>query len=381
METRYNRYSSPIKPAVRPDIPPNEKTDNIVLIAMDSVRIDSFTKQNCPNIFEFCKDGTFFSRAYASANWTLPSHTSMLTGLYPSCHEAVSRRFMAYKPTPDYLPNVLRQLGYWCQGFVRMNFLHAKFGLGFAFDSYEQHNLATAEEIFKLCRPTQEPFFIFINLGDTHSPFVCPTSLEKTCNGDKNSAYNHGKIEKNDDYFNDMRTEQDKCLQYIDSIFPSFIKSLPQNTKYIITSDHGELFGEESQFGHSGILHPKVLHVPLVTNFHVNCNADDIISLNEIYSIILNKVPNTGWAITEHFDSPSFQHPKTALKKSLMLFWKEQIFRWRKGNPLSEEQWQVIESAVQERPDLKEQLIISFTKFQQKDIIKRIKTMQGDANN
>ena len=39
---------------------------------------------------------------------------------------------------------------------------------------------------------------------------------------------------------------------------------LPSNTWVIVTSDHGELFGEDRYFGHGPIAHEKVFEVPFV---------------------------------------------------------------------------------------------------------------------
>jgi arylsulfatase A-like enzyme len=39
---------------------------------------------------------------------------------------------------------------------------------------------------------------------------------------------------------------------------------VPDDTWLIVTSDHGELFGEDRYFGHGPIQHPKVLEVPYV---------------------------------------------------------------------------------------------------------------------
>ena len=379
IETRYNRYQFSIEPSLCPNDISDNNRHNIVLVVMDSVRADSFSSENCPNIFNLCKNGMKFTRAYASANWTLPSHTSMLTGLYPSEHGAVRRQFLAYRPTHEYLPNRLRQMGYWNQGIVRMNFLHPKFGLGFAFDAYQQHSLATAADIFAQCQTSTEPFFIFINLGDTHSPFVCPSVLEKICDGERNRAYNFNRLSLNDDYFTNLRIQQDSCLQYIDSQIPSLIESLPTGTRFIFTSDHGELFGEESQFGHSGLLNTKVLHVPLMTNFQVRCDPEEIISINEIYSLVLGQKTTTGWAVAEHFGSPSFQHPRDILRKSMMFFWKEYKIRWRRGDTLNDDEWDVIQRISRQEPELYEQLMKTFTAMRQKNIVRKIKLLE--ANN
>lgn len=363
-------------PAERPKSSNSDELPNLVLIVLDSVRADSISIENCPNILELCKSGMNFSEAYATANWTLPSHTSMLTGLLPSEHGAVKKEFMAYHPTPEYLPNELRKLGYWCQAVVRMNWLNPKFGLGYAFDQFDQLSLADAAEIFSVCQPKNQPFFMFINLGDAHSPYVCPITPERISDTEDLSAYNHGKMAFTQDYFKKLRVQQNICIKYIDSCLEVLVRKLPKNTKYIITSDHGELFGEESQYGHSGIIHPAVLHVPLLTNFGVECDPNEPISLKEIYSILLERPIQNGWAIAEHFACPDFLQPKVAFKKSMALFWKGQYLRWRQGSPWQNYQWEQIRSLASKYPELIKQTSISFKALNQSKYSQKLKSIR-----
>jgi hypothetical protein len=62
-----------------------------------------------------------------------------------------------------------------------------------------------------------------------------------------------------------LRQRQIRAVQYLDSeVFPRLFELLPKDTWLVVTSDHGELFGEDGFFGHGPIQHPKVLEVPFV---------------------------------------------------------------------------------------------------------------------
>ena len=61
-----------------------------------------------------------------------------------------------------------------------------------------------------------------------------------------------------------MRSRQVRAVQAIDAIFEELFDLLPENTWVTVTSDHGELFGEDGYFGHGPIQHAKVLEVPFV---------------------------------------------------------------------------------------------------------------------
>jgi arylsulfatase A-like enzyme len=51
------------------------------------------------------------------------------------------------------------------------------------------------------------------------------------------------------------------CIEYLDRIIAELIKKAPANTWLMVTSDHGELFGEGGYFGHGPVVHEKVFEV------------------------------------------------------------------------------------------------------------------------
>ncbi len=68
------------------DIPP--AAVNVVLIVADTVRADhlgayGYGRPTSPRIDAFAGSATLYTRAFASAPWTLPTHASLFTGLDP----------------------------------------------------------------------------------------------------------------------------------------------------------------------------------------------------------------------------------------------------------------------------------------------------------
>ena len=61
-----------------------------------------------------------------------------------------------------------------------------------------------------------------------------------------------------------LHERQIAALEYLDRVFERLLNRLPPNTWLIVTSDHGELFGEDGYFGHGPIAHEKVLEVPFL---------------------------------------------------------------------------------------------------------------------
>ena len=94
---------------------------DIVLIVLDTQRADrlscyGYPKATSPHLDAFAQDATRFTAAIAPAQWTIPSHASMFTGLYPSSHGVLQ----SYSVLPDTLPTLAERLqegGYFTAGF------------------------------------------------------------------------------------------------------------------------------------------------------------------------------------------------------------------------------------------------------------------------
>ncbi len=94
---------------------------NIILIVLDTVRRDhlslyGYERETSPRLDEFAADATTFQNAISAAQWTIPSHASMFTGLYPTSH----RTTQGYSVLPRShvtLAELLRLHGYHTVGF------------------------------------------------------------------------------------------------------------------------------------------------------------------------------------------------------------------------------------------------------------------------
>ncbi len=94
---------------------------DIVLIVLDTLRRDRLsiyghTQETSPAFDRFAERATLFDRAIAPAQWTVPSHASMFTGLYPTTHQLTQAngKLSPYVPT---LAEILRANGYQTAGF------------------------------------------------------------------------------------------------------------------------------------------------------------------------------------------------------------------------------------------------------------------------
>ena len=124
-----------------------------------------------------------------------------------------------------------------------------------------------------------QPSFYLLNAGETHYPYALPS--EPPENWPVVSGV-HGVFKHLDDHVvgGKLRARRDKvfstakmrelkhrqigAVRYLDTVIERMFDTLPANTYVTITSDHGELFGEDGYFGHGPIQHEKVLEVPFL---------------------------------------------------------------------------------------------------------------------
>lgn len=265
-----------------------------MVVVLDSLRYDSWLEA-APSTLS--KLGPV-QRRWSYASWTAPSHYNLLMGLLPHASpphvyasELYKEDLARYserlgidgiefkKLLPSlFLPTYLRTvLGYRTEARVSMPVLNAHTAINRDFDHYQlmpAHNdmLAMVEALsFTSDRPT----FHLLNVGETHYPYALPGDdpaqwprlpglhgVVKHIDADDGSAhdavrFDHGQLDE-------LRDRQVRAVSYLDGVFARLFELLPRNTWVIVTSDHGELFGEDGYFGHGPISHPKVLEVPFV---------------------------------------------------------------------------------------------------------------------
>lgn len=280
--------------------------NHVVWVIFDSVRHDAYLAARTPALDSL---GTP-QRRFTYASWTAPSHYSFLMGLMPhpslphlfasvQYREELSRwrerlglaageslEFKRFLPGLS-VPATLKTFGYRCEAFVSMPVLNPQTLLSAHFDHY---GLMAAPNDFhgivsRLCFD-ETPRFYFLNVGETHYPYLVPG--ETMADLPRISGL-HGAYRDLDEFlhnpaaFDDRQTieriftperlrglweKQVACIEYLDGVFGRLLEKSPPNTWFIITSDHGELFGEDGFFGHGPIMHEKVFEVFLLEGLH-----------------------------------------------------------------------------------------------------------------
>jgi hypothetical protein len=270
--------------------------NNYILLILDSCRYDSFVAARPKVMRRLGK----VSRRWSYASWTAPSHYNLLMGLMPHSNprhifasdyyakdflkfnERLGLKDLEFKSFVPrlYLPALLQKLGYQTHAMVSLPVLNPATVLNSGFDSYrlmDRHNDMRAM-VQRMAFSEEYPSFHLLNAGETHYPYALPGEPENEWPkiSGVHGVFKHldehivgGKLRKKTLSFNqrklaELRQRQVHAVKYLDSVVEELFDLVPRNTYVTITSDHGELFGEDGFFGHGPIVHEKVLEVPFV---------------------------------------------------------------------------------------------------------------------
>ena len=267
--------------------------NSLVLVVLDSCRHDTFVEAAPPAMSRLGQ----VQRRYSYASWTAPSHYNLLMGLMP--HRSPTRVFASEVYKGEYalyaerlgiegvaftdmvpqlwLPTFLsEQHGYRTHAMVSLPVLNEFTPLSVGFDTYElmpRHN-DMAAMVEQMRFGDGRPHFYLLNVGETHYPYALPDEPEDAW---PRISGVHGVVRRLDgpdagdeavffdpDQMDLLRQRQVAAVRYLDRVFERLVATVPPGTWITVTSDHGELFGEDGYFGHGPILHDKVLEVPFV---------------------------------------------------------------------------------------------------------------------
>lgn len=269
------------------------KPNNLIFITFDSCRYDSFINAETPNISKIGKA----EKRYSFASWTYPSHSVYLMGACP--HKSPKGVFASEVYRDDFakwgdrlnIPDItfkqfvprlslaafLRTHGYLTRAMVSLPVLNQTTVLNQHFDSWElmpSHNDMNAM-IEKLTFDATRPTFYLLNVGETHYPYTLPGESAESLpriHG-VHGVFKHmddlldkDHTEDSDEFFNMdqmliLKEKQRSNVEYLDGLFKKMYDKVPENTYFIVTSDHGECFGEDGYFGHGPVMHEKAFEV------------------------------------------------------------------------------------------------------------------------
>jgi choline-sulfatase len=243
--------------ATRPAVLPS-----VLLITLDTTRADVIGPEarglETPAFNALAARGRRFRQAYATAPETLPSHSSMMTGLYPAGHGVhENARYLA--DTHPVLAARLKEAGYRTAAFVSSFILARRFGLAHGFDVYddtlpagsvERTSRETTDAVLAyLGQSSTQPLFLWVHYFDPHTPYTPPGVSERH---DARSRYL------------DEVAEMDRQMARLDEAFQTHAARRGSPPAVIVVADHGEGLGDHGEFQHGNLLYQSTMHVPLV---------------------------------------------------------------------------------------------------------------------
>lgn len=283
---------------------------NVILISLDTFgakhsSVYDASLNTTPLLEKRVSRGSFvFDNAYTQASWTLPSHTSMLTGEYPWDLRIWLPENGLPRSTRT-LPAVLKEYGYQTAAFSNGAFVRPEWGFANGFDEFYGHTeeeywedlpglFDEATEWLQKNSRGEKPFFLFLRPFEIHDPYISKNSSVPPFNFKEIIALNlkmgGPEIKDADETRTAYREEIQEADKWLDDFLNTLYKSrFGRNTIVVITSDHGEEFREHGNIGvHGHTVYRELIHVPLII-LTPNQRAEQRI----VSSVEVRSVPST----------------------------------------------------------------------------------------
>ena len=246
---------------------PGAPADNILLITLDTTRADhlgsyGYPQARTPNLDGLAQEGIRFARVYCPSPLTLPSHCSIMSGLYPVAH-GVRNNGHELRRGIKTLAEIMTGHGYSTAAFVSAFSVDSRFGLDRGFGVYDdtfqsqlplksENAERRAEETFArfsrwLENNWHNKFFAWVHYYDPHLPYDPPSPYGE---GSSGHPYD-GEIAYMDHYVGAILARLKE-------------KGILEKTLIVIAGDHGEGLGDKVETGHGIFIYEETLRVPLI---------------------------------------------------------------------------------------------------------------------
>lgn len=249
-------------------VPSRPASRDIVLITIDTLRADALgfagnKRAQTPVLDRLAAQGRVFTNAHAHNVVTLPSHTNILTGLYPFQHgvrDNTGFKLGAKIPT---LATLLHGAGYATGAFVGAFPLDSQFGLDHGFDVYDDHYPKGSnetefvlperrgDEVVRLALAwwrahAGKPRFLWVHLYDPHAAYEPPEPFASRF--------------KDNPYLGEVAAAD----SFLAPLLGPFLDGKEKPALVVVTGDHGEALGDHGEQTHGLFAYEATLKVPLV---------------------------------------------------------------------------------------------------------------------
>jgi arylsulfatase A-like enzyme len=296
-------------------------------VRAESLSLYGYNLPTTPNLERLAAGGVSFTKAISTSPWTLPAHASLFTGRLP--HETSAAWYAPLDGTHATLAERLGADGWATAGFAANNlYVDWEHGLARGFVHFEDYRVTPGQVMLASsigeriltggggwtpgllrtllghhhkfigrkwadqvnsalldwldAKEPDRPFFAFLNYFDAHLPYDPPAPFDTMFGPPRRTTTfterlrnvweGHGKWDLSDEDLAAEVRAYEASIAYLDDRLGRLIDSLSErglleNTLVVLTSDHGEEFGEHGSFEHGGNLYFEQTHVPLVISW------------------------------------------------------------------------------------------------------------------
>ncbi|HEY7374400.1 MAG TPA: sulfatase [Polyangia bacterium] len=275
---------------------PQPRFDHIFVWMVDTLRADKVHAYNTktrvltPNYDAFAADATRFEWAQVPGTWSLPSHASLLTGVYPTVHRATAHEAKLSKEVP-FVAEDMKKAGYKTAMFSSNGYVSSKWGFDRGWDvnrNFIRESLPNGSEyLWKTAKAWLTPIaakreFAYLATIEPHvaytprkeflakywdKPYVGP--IKPVLSGVQLGLIKGGKLKISDNDKKYLEALHDGEISQSDAAFAAFIADLKtlgiyEKSAVVVVSDHGDQFYEHGSVGHGDTVYQELVHVPLM---------------------------------------------------------------------------------------------------------------------
>jgi arylsulfatase A-like enzyme len=271
--------SAPVAEAPPP--PVVEPRKHAVVLVIDTLRADAVVKADTPALDAIAARGDVVAHAVSAGTWTVPSVTSMFTGMMVRQHgwDLPSAQMGKYPPLPAVptVAEVLHDAGFVTAGLYSNPYLAEPIGFDRGFDRWTR--IADKSAAAKVKKELEgwndgKRHFLYVHILGPHSALkpsdaamakwhVDPQFIDPRIGFDVGAAKRNQVPGVRDAYiaaYHGMVEDTDAIVGEIDAALAPY----RDDTVLIVTSDHGELLGEHEQFGHGSFVWNQLTDIPMM---------------------------------------------------------------------------------------------------------------------
>lgn len=298
---------------------------SVLLITIDTLRPDALGfvagRNETPNIDSLAATGVRFDGAISQVPLTLPSHTTIMTGLYPVRHGIHINGQQLADQVPT-LAEQFRAQGYATAAFPSATVLKKEFGLDRGFDVYDDSGempdrllQRRASQTFAaasawIAEHPDKPWFVWVHVYDAHRPYDPPRVFWKP----------------------GVRGNYEGAVTYIDNALPVLLDqaraAAPEKLLTVLTADHGEAFGEHGEFEHGIFIYDTTTRVPLIFNYPGVLKASEPDFVPRLVDLAPTLLGGFGWSAPIKMDGVDLSPGLLGAEMDVPAGYVESEFPW-----------------------------------------------------